>query len=264
MNIGCKLLVGILLSVPLFSTVTAQDANEHRQVYLGLIHHVKPSEAETYVLSNRLYASALASHSISEPILQWSAYANDTYDYLWLYPIEHLNDIEALSSAESRVGERAEKEHWNTGSDLHQSVDHSEEFVMRDEPSLSRMPENLGEWASQACEFRLYYTYGGYGGSDSQVRENWRRYMAAIPIEEPGSRYRVLRVLIGLERPLWVVEHCGSSWEEIDRQKERERKAGGAKGTSAYSEFLKYVRKTEVWRFRYDAEMAYPKIAGRP
>ena len=129
------------------------------------------------------------------------------------------------------------KEHWNVGNDLHESVDHSDEFVIRDESSLSRMPPDLNAWASQNCEFRLYYAYGGYGGSDSKVREFWQRYRAAIPMQETASGYRILRVLIGLERPLWVAEHCRSSWEEIDRQKEHEREVSGAGGAQPLPRF---------------------------
>jgi hypothetical protein len=104
--------------------------------------------------------------------LEWNAYADDdTDDFLWLYPIEHLNDVETLSSTASRIEERIQKEHWDAGSDLHDSVDHSEEFVVRDEPSLSRLPPDLDSWTWQFCEFRLYYTSGGYGGSDTNVRK---------------------------------------------------------------------------------------------
>jgi hypothetical protein len=124
--------------------------------------------------------------------LEWNAYADDdTDDFLWLYPIEHLNDVETLSSTESRIEERIQKEHWDAGSDLHESVDHSEEFVVRDEPSLSRLPPDLDSWTWQFCEFRLYYTSGGYGGSDTNVCKLWRNYRAVFPPEDTGTRYRL-------------------------------------------------------------------------
>ena len=242
-----------------------QAGVEHRQAYLGLIHHVKPAQAAAYVRSNRQYSSALTLHSVSTPILRWNAYADDdTYDFFWLYPIEHLSDIETLSSAESEIDERIQKKHWDAGADLRDSVDHSEEFVIRDEPSLSRLPADLDGWTRQSCEFRLYYTSGGYGGSDAEVRELWRKYYSAFPEKDTDLHYRVLRVLIGLERPLWVVQHCGSSWEEIRRQEEQERKTAGPEGGRVTEEFLKYVRKVEVWRFHFDAEMSYPRAATRP
>ena len=243
----------------------AQAGSDGRQAYLALIHHVKPAEAAEYVRSNRQYAAALASHNVSEPILRWNAYADDdSYNFLWLYPIEHLNDIETLASAESRIDERIRKERWDAGSDLHNSVDHSEEFVIRDEPSLSRLPADLEAWSQQSCEFRLFYASGGYGGSDANVRELWRKYQAAFPPKDAESHYRILRVLIGLERPLWVVEHCGSSWETIRQQQDQESKAAGSDGAQVMEEFRKYVRKAEVWRFRFDAEMSYPRAAARP
>lgn len=243
----------------------AQAGGEHRQAYLAIIYHVKPSEAVEYVHSNRQYASALASHNVSEPILRWNAYADDdTYNFLWLHPFEHLNDIETLSSTESQIDERIKKEHWDAGRDLHNSVDHTEEFIIRDEPSLSRLPTDLDGWTRQSCEFRVYYTSGGYGGSDAKVRELWRKYRAAFPPKDTDSRYRILRVLIGLERPLWVVQRCGSSWEAIRQQQDQEGKAAGSEGAQVMDKFRKYVRKVEVWRFRFDPEMSYPRAAARP
>ena len=247
------------------AAVVAQTASEHRQAYLAVIYHVRPAAAAEFVHSNRQYALALASHDVSEPILRSYAYGDeDTYSFLWLHPIEHLNDIETLSSVESQIDERIRREHWDAGGDLHDSVDHSEEFVIRDEPSLSRLPADLEGWTRQSCEFRLYYTSGGYGGSDAQVREVWRRYRAAFPPKNADSRYRILRVLIGLERPLWVVQHCGSSWEAIRQQRDDEAKAAGAAGVQAMDEFRKYIRKVDVWRFRFDPEMSYPREGTRP
>jgi hypothetical protein len=225
---------------------------------------VKPSAAVEYVNSNRQYAAALVSHGVFEPNLKWNTYADDdTYNFLWLCPIEHLHDVETLSSTESRIEERIQKKHWDAGSDLHDSVDHSEEFVVRDEPSLSRLPPDLDSWTRQFCEFRLY-TSGGYGGSDAKVRELWRNYRAVFPPKDTGTRYRILRALIGLERPLRIVQHCGSSWEAIRQQRDQEENTTGSEGARLMTEFRKYVRKVEVWRFRFDPEMSYPRESTRP
>lgn len=119
----------------------AQTEREHRQVYLGLIFHVRAAEVDKFVRSNRQYSTALASHDVHSPLLRWNAYAEDaTHTYLWLYPIEHLSDIEELSEAQSQLDKRIKAEHWDAGSDLHYSVEYTEEFVIRDEPSLSRRP----------------------------------------------------------------------------------------------------------------------------
>jgi hypothetical protein len=66
-------------------------------------------------------------------------------------------------------------------------------------------------------------------------------------------------MLIGLERPLWVVEHGRSTWEEIDRQKEHEREMSGSVGAQVTAKILKYVRK--FGGFRFDPEMSYSKTA---
>lgn len=192
------------------------------------------------------------------PLLRWNAYAEDaTHTYLWLYPIEHLSDIEELSEAQSQLDKRIKAEHWDAGSDLHYSVEYTEEFVIRDEPSLSRLPADREAWTHQNCEFQLYYTSGGYGGSDSEVRELWRKYLDAFPQQANHSYYRILRVLIGLQRPLWVVQHCGVSWQQIRDRKSEEAKQTGAIGAQTQSAFLKFVRKTEMWRYEFDAAMSY-------
>src|SRR5215470_2637595 len=92
-----------LLLCPGPLTAPAQAPVEQRQAYLALIYYVRPVDTDKFVRSNRQYSSALASHAVSGALLRWTAYADDTtHTYLWLYPIEHLNDIEELSRAESR------------------------------------------------------------------------------------------------------------------------------------------------------------------
>ncbi|MGD0975691.1 MAG: hypothetical protein ABR866_16505 [Candidatus Korobacteraceae bacterium] len=237
----------------------AQTTGEHRQAYLALIYHVRPADMEKFVQSNRQYSAALASHGVSGSLLRWTAYADeDTFTFLWLHPIEHLNDIEELSKAESQLDVRIRAEGWNAGSDLHYAVDHTQEFVIRDEPSLSRLPADAEAWTHQDCEFQLYYTSGGYGGSDSEVRELRRKYLSAFPQKANHPYYRILRVLIGLERPLWVVQHCGASWQQIKDQQSEEAKLTGAAGASTEHTLLTFVRKAEVWRYQFDADMSYP------
>ena len=240
-------------------TAPAQTPAEHRQAYLALIYHVRSVDTDKFVRSNRQYSSALASHAVSGALLRWTAYADDTtHTYLWLYSIDHLNDIEELSKAESQLDERIRAEGWNAGSDLHYAVDHTQEFVIRDEPSLSRLPSDPEAWTHQNCEFQLYYTFGGYGGSDSEVRGLWREYLGAFPQTASFSYYRILRVLIGLERPLWVVQHCGASWQEIKDQQSQEAKLTGTIGAEIQHKFLKLIRKTAMWRYQFDAGMSYP------
>lgn len=241
----------------------AQTAGEQRQAYLGLIYHVRPAGIEKFVESNRQYSVALAAHGISASLLRWSMYEDDSsFSLLWLHPIEHLNDIEELSKLESQLDERIKAEKWNAGSDLHDAVDYTQEFVIRDEPALSRLPEDLEAWTHQNCQFRLYYTFGGYGGSDSQVRELWQKYLTAFPREENHSYYRILRVLIGLERPLWVVEHCGTSWRQIDEKQTEEARLTGAVGASIQHQLRTFVRKVEVWHYSFDPGMSYPLTSG--
>jgi hypothetical protein len=251
-------LVAILLC-PGPLTAPAQPPAEHRQAYLALIYDVRPTDTDKFVRSNQQYSSALAFHAVSDALLRWTAYADDTtHTFLWLYPIDHLNDIEALSKTESQLEERIKAEGWNAGSDLHDVVDHTREFVIRDEPSLSRLPSDPEAWTRQNCEFQLYYTFGGYGGSDSEVRGLWREYLGAFPQQAGSPYYRMLRVLIGLERPLWVVQHCGTSWQEIKDQQSQEAKLTGTIGVATLRKFLKLIRKTEVWRYQFDARMSYP------
>lgn len=92
--------------------------------------------------------------------------------------------------------------------------------------------------------------------------------MAQVPHSIPGEGHGFAlsraAVLIGLERPLWAVQRCGSSWEEIHRQEEQERKTAGSDDAQVTEEFLKYVRKVRVWRFHFDSEMSYPRAATRP
>jgi hypothetical protein len=248
-----------------FPIAAAQDKTDHRQVYLGLIFHVRAAEMNKFVQSNRQYSVALQSHGISGPLLRWMAYTDEAnYNSLWLYPIDHLNDIEDLSKAESQLDERITAEGWSAGSDLHDAVDHTEEFVILDELSLSHLPADLDAWTHQDCEFQLYYTSGGYGGSDSQVRELWRSYLSAFPQNSTRPYFRVLRVLIGLERPLWVVERCGTSWQQISDQQSEEAKLTGDRGKQALHSLLALVRKSEVWRYRFDAGMSYPLPSSPP
>ena len=174
-------LVALLLCPGLLSA-PAQTPAEHRQAYLALIYHVRSADSDKFVRSNRQFSAALASHTVSSALLRWTAYADDTaHTYLWLYPIEHLNDIEELSKAESELDERIRAERWNAGADLHDAVDHTQEFVIRDEPSLSRLPSDPEAWTHQDCAFQLYYTFGGYGGSDSEVRHLWRNTLVHFP-----------------------------------------------------------------------------------
>lgn len=248
------LAICLSLAVP-----TSAQNTAHRQVFLGLIYHVKAADAGKFVESNRKYSAALASHNISNPLMHWSAYRDEnTFRFLWLYPIEQLNDIEELSKIESALNERINTEKWEAGADLHYAVDHTEEFVMRDEPSLSRLPSAPEVWSHQFCEFQLYYTSGGYGGSDSDVRELWRKYLGTFPKGADRTYYRVLRVLIGLERPLWVVQHCGVSGQQVREQKSEEAKLTGAAGANAQHSFLSLVRKIEVWPYQFEAGLSYP------
>lgn len=237
----------------------AQPSTEHRHAYLALIFHVRSTNADKFVQSNHQYSAALGSHDVHNALLRWNAYAEEAaHRYLWLYPIGHLNDIEELSKAQSQLDDRIKAEHWDAGSDLHYSVDYTEEFVIRDEPSLSRLPADADAWTRQDCEFELYYTSGGYGGSDSEVRELWRKYLDAFPQNASGTHYRILRVLIGLQRPLWVVQHCGPSWQQITDQKSEEANQTGVAGAQIQNAFQKFVRKTEAWRYQFDPAMSYP------
>ncbi len=176
--------------------------------------------------------------------------------------IGHLNDIEDLAHTYSQLTQRIETEHRNAGSDLHFATDHTQEFVIRDEPSLSRLPNDMDVWTHQSCEFQLYYTVGGDGGSDSEVRKALTN-RAAFP-QTDQHYYRILRVLIGLERPLWVVQHCGVSWQQIAQQRSEESKVIGAAGAEAQQKMFSYIRKVEVWRYRFDPSISYPQQPSRP
>jgi hypothetical protein len=75
-------------------------------------------------------------------------------------------------------------------------VDHTQEFVIRDEPSLSQLPAHRETATHQDREFRLYYTSEGYGGGDLEVCEFGRKYLSEFPKEENRSNYRMLRRML--------------------------------------------------------------------
>jgi hypothetical protein len=65
-------------------------------------------------------------------------------------------------------------------------------------------------------------------------------------------------VLIGLERPLWVVQHCAVSEQQVQKLKSEEAKLTGAAGASLQRKFLSFVRKVELWPYHYEPSLSYP------
>ena len=55
----------------------------------------------------------------------------------------------------------------------------------------------------------------------------------------------------------------GDRQREQHEQEARERQLAGASGAEAIAEIQKYLRKTELWRFRFEPEMSYPRAAAR-